>query len=217
MNQAPSKPTTAAVKDTIKPPAANPPEVMPTMLVEVSAVGDAKNGASVFDAFPRFFPIDIAAKFVPSLRQMSQVTAPTLSGRPVPTEQDVVLMQRYEQTLASMPKEWPVQREHGNSFREAGIWAVSGPNVLKPTYVVHRDRDGHWIDAPGTTWDGPYMTVEEARVAHGLPELPKAPANVTAAKPGMAALRTQVAELERQLADFKALEEARKAQETPNR
>ena len=192
MTQTVSKPTAKATV---------PPAPPPTMLIEVSAISDSKQGSTVYDGFDRFFPIEQAARFDPRIRQQAMVSRPQLSGEKHPTEQDATLMERYEGQLASIPKLWPIRRVHGQSFRDPGFYAVSGPKVLDATHVVQRDRDGHWRDAPGTTWDGPYLTIEEARAAHNLPELPKAPHQPKLENPVLRAVREENRELRRKLAE----------------
>jgi hypothetical protein len=186
------------------------PATAQLLLVRVANKYHPQHGAALFDAEARWMTMEQAERFDPGLRAANTPIMPQLSGRQVPTQMDIDKMARYEAQVAAVPTVFAVQREHGRSFKEAGIWLVSGPDVLR-TSIVIRNAAGIWDTKPGVEWvDGPFLTVDEARTAH--PEIP--PADVAPAQPGprvtpeTLALRAEVAKLRDALAKHTALREA---------
>jgi len=200
----------------VNAPIAKPAEAAQLLLVRVANKYHPKFGAAVFDAEARWMTLEQAERFDPGLRAANTPIMPQLSGRQQPTPIDLEKMTRYEQQVASVPTSFPVQRQHGRTFKEAGFWLVSGPDVLT-THIVIQDTSGIWQTKPEVQWlAGPFVTIAEARVAH--PEIP--PADVAPTQPGprvtpeVVALRAEIAKLRDALAKQAGL---RKAQITEGR
>jgi len=62
----------------------------------------------------------------------------------------------------------PKRRFHGKSPREPGYWIVRGPNLSKLKLLTRTPKGSQ--EREGTTWDGPYETVEDARAAMTVEE-----------------------------------------------
>lgn len=189
---------------------ADKPVTRQLLLVKVSDKYHPKYGAACFDAEARWMTLEAAARFNPSLKESNTPLRPQLSGRTPPTNIDIDKLTRYEQELKDVPALFSVQRALGRTFQEAGIWLVSGPDVLNTAPVI-QNQQGIWETKPGVEWeDGPFFTIAEARAAH--PEI--RPADIAPTQPGpkdtpeTIALRAEVKKLRESLANQEALREA---------
>ena len=154
-------------------------------------------GSEVVDVDDRWVDFEEACRHDPNLARSWQINPPETRGD---AGIDAKLLAQYQRRLASKPAMFSIRRTHGRTFRESGFWKVSGAAVHEMKVVAPTSK-GEWRDREGTTWEGPWLTIDDARNATGIerPVCPTAhPAPVT---DEILRLRKTVAMLERQAAE----------------
>jgi len=153
-----------------------------TRVIEVFEHGDG--GGEARDARQIMVPREEAYKLDRNLKRSMQIERPPiLDQRPTTTRPDgqvialegpiaegfmlrrAAAQRRYELAVAGLPPNIPVQRYHGQTWRDPGWWVVSGPDIRLRRKVLRRREGGGWTDVPRMEWQGPYLSVEEAEAA----------------------------------------------------
>ena len=137
---------------------------MPSIIVIVEAAG--LNGSDVFDAETRMMTPKDADRYIPKASQRMTVPEPHLSYNP-----EIAARQKaqYAKKVEAMKKALvPVKMFHGKTSREPGWYVVSGEKAGSPLKLCIFDSQKRtWSDREGYEWDGPHLTLAEAKAASG--------------------------------------------------
>ena len=135
---------------------------MHSIIVEVKV--PAENGSDVFDVVARMMTPKEADKFVPKTSERMRVPEPHLSY-----DQQIAAGQeaKYNKKVEAMKEMLvPIQLFHGKTGREEGFYVVTGePLPGRMKLCVLDGQKKTWSERKGYEWDGPYMTLEEAKLA----------------------------------------------------
>ena len=135
---------------------------MHSIIVEVKV--PLEDGSDVFEAEVRMMTPKEADKFVPKTSERMRVPEPHLSY-----DKEIAARQTadYNKKVAVMAKTLvPIQLFHGKTGREEGFYAVTGePLPGRMKLCVLDGQKKTWSERKGYEWDGPHMTLEQAKLA----------------------------------------------------